>query len=373
VEEFEEVDETTSLLNQSNESFWTGVNRQAEHRSGIWDDHCVILFIMFMIKIFKWILIKVHLQIIGAWKICQEQIWDRHKNLPTDLPSQAGKNLVITGGNRGLGYEAVKKLIKSGFHVILGVRRPKELHEKLTEENITEGTFEALELDTSSLESVKSFAEKVLEKNYQIHVLINNAGIMFGPRKESTGGFEMQLATNHLGHFLLTHLLLPKLKESGRKESCSRIINVSSCAHYGGCWLNWEDLQSEQFYSPSGAYCTSKAAQVMMTLYLNQKLNSLENSNVKVFVLHPGVVKTDLYVNEKWLTVLMGFLMKTPEQGGDTLVHAAVGPDLENTDGGLYLENSQAYTPSSFCRNLENQLKLWNKSCELCGIEEFFQ
>ena len=68
-----------------------------------------------------------------------------------------------------------------------GVRRPKELHDKLTEENITEGTFEALELDTSSLESVKSFAEKVLEKNYQIHVLINNAGIMFGPRKESTG------------------------------------------------------------------------------------------------------------------------------------------------------------------------------------------
>lgn len=83
VEEFEEVDETTSLLNQSNESFWTGVNRQAEHRSGTWDDHCVILFIMFIIKIFKWILIKVHLQIIGAWKICQEQIWDRHKNLPT--------------------------------------------------------------------------------------------------------------------------------------------------------------------------------------------------------------------------------------------------------------------------------------------------
>jgi len=348
-----------------------GVDEFEESESGTWDDHIVILFIMFIIKIFKWILIKVHLQIIGAWKICQEQIWDRHKNLPTDLPS--GKNLVITGGNRGLGYEAVKKLIKSGFHVILGVRRPSELHEKLTKENITEGTFEALELDTSSLESVKTFAEKILEKNYQIHVLINNAGIMFGPRKESTGGFEMQLATNHLGHFLLTHLLLPKLKESGRKESCSRIINVSSCAHYGGCWLNWDDLQSEKFYSPSGAYCTSKAAQVMMTLYLNQKLNSLENSNVKVFVLHPGVVKTDLYVNEKWLTVLMGFLMKTPEQGGDTLVHAAVGPDLENTDGGLYLENSQAYTPSSFCRNLENQLKLWNKSCELCGIEEFFQ
>ena len=68
-----------------------------------------------------------------------------------------------------------------------GVRRPSELHEKLTEENITEGTFEALELDTSSLESVKTFAEKILEKNFQIHVLINNAGIMFGPRKESTG------------------------------------------------------------------------------------------------------------------------------------------------------------------------------------------
>ena len=205
------------------------------------------------------------------------------------------------------------------------MRRPNELTEKLNQENIQEGTFEALELDLMSMDSVKSFAKQILDKNIKIDVLINNAGIMFGSRKETQDGFESQLATNYLGHFLLTHLLLPKLKEAGKSGESARIINVSSAAHHGGCWLDWNDFQSKyvlhnvkiiefyyssniffrfrKFYQPEGAYCISKAAQVMMTIYLDQKLSSLEDTHVKVSAVHPGIVKTDLYVNVRYMTV----------------------------------------------------------------------
>ena len=107
-----------------------------------------------------------------------------------------------------------------------------------------QGSFEVFDLDLNSLESVRQFSQQVLSKNLPIHVLINNAGIMFGPRKESADGFELQLATNHLGHFLLIHLLMPKLREAGTKELPARVINVSSCDHFAGSWGNWNDFHS---------------------------------------------------------------------------------------------------------------------------------
>ena len=117
--------------------------------------------------------------------------------------------------------------------------------EKINKKTSFEGSFEAFELDLSSLDSVRNFAQQILAKNMPINVLINNAGIMFGPRRESKDGFELQLATNHLGHFLLTHLLLPKLREAGTKELSARVVNVSSCAHYAGSWTDWSDFQSK--------------------------------------------------------------------------------------------------------------------------------
>jgi len=319
----------------------------------------------------KKLLIWLHLNLVGAWKSCQEQIWDRHKSLPKNLPRKDGQTLVITGGGRGIGYEAVKKFLSMGYHVILGVRNPDEVLKKFAE-----GSIEAFELDLSSLDSVRNFAQKISAKNVPINVLINNAGIMFGPRRESKDGFELQLATNHLGHFLLTHLLLPKLREAGTPELSSRIVNVSSCGHQVGWWIDWNDFHSRQFYSPQGAYGISKAAQIMSTIHLNKELEAMENCHVTVNSLHPGVVRTELYQNSRYVTLIntlcCGFFMKTPEQGGDTLVHAATDPEIEGK-GGLYFENSQVYTPKYFTRVLKNQGKLWNYSCEACNIEDFFE
>ena len=142
-------------------------------------------------------------------------------------------------------YLKVEKKIRSvpTYLLILGVRKPQVVLEKMAKEEI-QGSFEVLDLDLNSLESVRQFSQQVLSKNLPIHVLINNAGIMFGPRKESADGFELQLATNHLSHFLLVHLLLPKLREAGTKESPARVINVSSCAHFAGGWIDWNDFHS---------------------------------------------------------------------------------------------------------------------------------
>ena len=123
------------------------------------------------------------------------------------------------------------------------------------------------------------------------------SGILFGPRKVTEDGYESQLATNYLGHFLLTSLLLPHLARSGD----ARVANVSSAASYAGSWLDWSDWTSlARHYSPEQAYGNSKAAQILFTRQLT-KLLEQTNSNVRSYSIHPGIVYTDLYVNVWWM------------------------------------------------------------------------
>jgi len=195
---------------------------------------------------------------------------------------------------------------------------------------------------------------------------------MFGDRKVTEDGFESQLATNYLGHFLLTHLLLPMLEKTGKQESPARIVNVSSCAHYCGSWMNFSDLQLSKVYSPEQAYGNSKAAQIMFTTHLSNMLKDRQ-INVEVYSVHPGVVYTDLYTNVWWVKIF-GFIarlmMKTAEQGGDTVVHAALDPDIVSYTQ-LYFENCRPGRNSSFTSRLENQAKLWGISCSLLEIQSF--
>lgn len=200
-----------------------------------------------------------------------------------------------------------------------------------------------------------------------------SAGIMFGKRQETEDGFELQMSTNYFGHFLLTSLLLDRLKETASKYSTNtRIVNVSSVAHYGGSWMDLQDLNLKGFYSEEAAYCQSKAAQVMFTRSLNRLLKDNGCDNLIVNAVHPGVVKTELF-DGVWLTkyfnILASLLMKTPEQGGQILVHAACSPDV--TEGGKYLTNYHESRSSSFVRDQLNQQELWNKTMDMLGIKEF--
>lgn len=316
---------------------------------------------------------SAHFNLIGANCLFQEQIWDRHKT-PENLPSGSGKTIVITGGNRGIGYHAVQTFLGLEYHVIIGCRNPDRVRQDLEvvvkSLNIN-GTFECLKLDLLDLNLVKEFAENVLKPERAIHVLINNAGIMLGPRVETPEGFESQFMTNYLSHFLLTSLLLPAIKRSGTPELKSRIVNVTSQAHHLGSRMNFDDLQLRNSYTPEAAYANSKMAQILFTKYLQSTV--LGDCNVTVNCVHPGVILTGLYTNVPWVRManfLASAVMKTPEQGSDAIVHAAISPDIEGKSG-VYLQNSQISSCDSFASSETNQGRLWDETMKLLNKTEF--
>jgi len=331
--------------------------------------------------VIKWLLtnlcLKIYLYFIGAVYIVKEQILKRPR-MPTLYPSQAERNIVITGGSSGIGMEAVKKLVKLGARVIVGCRSHELAQKKFDDmfkPDSSVGSVEVYNLDLRSLKSVRSFSKTVLSLDCPIHVLINNAGAIVFDRNETEDRFEEQLATNYLGHFLLSHLLLSKLRTSGQMGAPARIVNISSCAHYCGSWMDFSDMNLNQVFSPEQAYGNSKAAQIMFTIYLSNMLKS-HQAPVQVLSVHPGVVFTNFYSNVTWvqvLPILAKLVMKTAEQGADTLVHAALDPELAGSlaTSELYLENCRPARTSSFVKKLDNHVKLWNVTCSMLGIETF--
>lgn len=183
-----------------------------------------------------------------------------------ELPDAKRKIAVVTGGARGIGTEVIRGLLKANMYVIAGVRKPDSI--KIIAENMENGdNLTAFPLDLQSQKSVKQFAESVKEKFPVIHILVNNAGIMYCDYHLTEDGFENQLATNHLGHFYLTHLLLPALKKGGVAGEAARVVNVTSCAHYPGK-IYFDDINMTKHYDSTAAYAQSKLAQVNMTLSL---------------------------------------------------------------------------------------------------------
>nr|ACO11620.1 Retinol dehydrogenase 11 [Caligus rogercresseyi] len=310
---------------------------------------------------------RIYLTGVGVWMSLKEQILDRHKAL-TAITSNPGQVVVITGGSRGIGFEAAKKLIQNECMVIVGCRKIEEAERKLKEIPNSEGKFKVFPLDLQSLDSVRAFAGSVRETAPDIHVLLNNAGIMMSPHFETKDGFESQSQTNYLSHFLLSSLLLDRIR--------SRIVNVSSVAHVmAHRSTNWEDLQMKELYTPEGGYSNSKADQIMFTKYLQSKIDESPNykGKISVFALHPGVIYSDLYVHMPLgsvLKCLSGVLMKSQAQGGDTLIHAALSPELDGL-GGSYTENSQVVSASTFVSDPANQKKLWDKTLEILGMDKF--
>lgn len=205
-----------------------------------------------------------------------------------NFPSLQGKTIVITGGNTGLGFICAKEMVKLGpSKIVIACRDQKKANEaiqKIMEEVGEKGNLqiEYRPLDLNDLNSVKSFAETF--KGDKIDILLNNAGIMAVPQKETTAqGYEKQFGVNHLGHFLLTNLLLPNMNEQ------ARIVNVSSLSHVGAK-INFEDISYEKSYTPWVAYGQSKLANIYFTKELANRLPE----TIKTVSLHPGVVRTEL-------------------------------------------------------------------------------
>ncbi|XP_058386262.1 retinol dehydrogenase 13 isoform X3 [Diceros bicornis minor] len=199
------------------------------------------------------------------------------------------KTVIVTGANTGIGKQTALELAKRGGNIILACRDMEkcEAAAKDIRRETLNHHVNARHLDLASLKSIREFAAKIIEEEDQLHVLVNNAAVMRCPHWTTEDGFEMQFGVNYMGHFLLTNLLLDKLKASAP----SRIINLSSLAHVAG-HIDFDDLNWEKRkYDTKAAYCQSKLAIVLFTKELSRQL---QGTGVTVNALHPGVARTEL-------------------------------------------------------------------------------
>jgi len=272
-----------------------------------------------------------------------------------------GKIVVITGGNTGIGKETALALSRLGAKVIIGSRnvdKSKKVAQEIQDE--TGSQVIALELDLASFESVQKFATEILSKHSgdAIHILINNAGVMFIPEERTKDGNEKQIQVNHLGHFLLTKCLMPKLL----KAKPARIVNISSLAHTWTSDLNVDDLNLEmEGYGQIKAYAKSKLANILFTKELDRRYKDLE---VYSYAVHPGTVATEIssHIENKfpeWFNKSVGeffkqFFLKTSEMGAQTSIHCAIQPDPRLLSGS-YFADCRVSQPSKAALNETTQ------------------
>jgi retinol dehydrogenase 12 len=275
-----------------------------------------------------------------------------------------GKTFVITGANTGIGKITARELAKRGAHVILACRSLDKTQPVIDELKRETGNdkIEFVALDLADLASVRRCAEELLARNIPIHGLINNAGLA-GSRGTTKDGFELTFGTNHLGHYLLTRLLLDRLKQSGP----ARIINVASKSHYQAKGINWDALRAKtKSRTGLNEYAVSKLSNVLFTKELARRL---EGSNVTTYALHPGVVATDVWRRVpgpmRWV---MKKFMVTPEEGAQTSIRCATAPELATETGRYYDRDGQERRPAKLANDEQLAKQLWTKSAEWTGL-----
>ena len=212
----------------------------------------------------------------------------------TEIPSQAGKTVLITGANSGIGYQAAMELARHGAHVLLGCRSESKGNAALDRlrAEAPGARAELAVVDMASLDSIRAFATRFVQTGDSLDVLVNNAGVMALPDREVTAdGFERQFGTNHLGHFALTGLLFPALL----KAAAPRVVTVASLAHRNGK-VEFDNLQSERQYKPWDTYNNSKLANLLFATELDRKVRAAGLPLLSVAV-HPGVSKTSIIDN----------------------------------------------------------------------------
>ena len=223
-------------------------------------------------------------------------------------------------------------------------------------------------LDLSVLQSVRTFADAFISRNLPLHILINNAGVMYPPYSQTQDGYESQFEINYLSHFYLTQLLLDTLKQSGTEQSWSRIVNVSSCMHVlGSSDLETYGRKCEYWYqySSHASYCDSKLAIIASSYAMDRKLRE-DSESVSVCAVHPGVVKSNLWRHlSRFNSLLVAIPYKltylSTEQGADTILYAALSPEVEGQSG-CYYDNSKRCKSSQLSYDEDFQANLWTRS-----------
>jgi retinol dehydrogenase-14 len=282
------------------------------------------------------------------------------------MRAMEGKLVVITGATAGIGKEAARGLAGMGARVVLVGRNPEKSHAVAEEIRATAtASVDVALADFASLRSVRQLAETLADRYPRIDVLLSNAGV-FRVRRAVTGdGFEETFAVNHLAPYLLTNLLVARLKESAP----SRVVVVASAAHYGQT-LDFDDLQSERSYKAMRTYGRSKLANVMFTYALARQLGG---SGVTVNCLHPGFVATSLGSGNRIpvkpfmaLFRLTGRAISV-KQGADTPIYLASSAEVEGVHGKYFdVRREKMSSPQSY--NTDEQDRLWDVSAKLAGL-----
>jgi NAD(P)-dependent dehydrogenase (short-subunit alcohol dehydrogenase family) len=283
-----------------------------------------------------------------------------------DVADMTGKTVVITGGNSGIGLETAVALSKAGARTLITARDRARGEAAVADIRARSGSddVDLVVFDLASMASIREGAAAILQRCGRIDVLVNNAGVVLSDRRETVDGFEATFAVNHLGHFVLTDLLLERIKQSAP----GRIVNVASTAHKGARkGLDFDDLQSTRAYGGMQVYSKSKLANIYFTTELARRL---EGTGVTVNCLHPGTVATGYGrdgdasgVLAFGVTVIRPFILSAA-QGARTSIYLASSPEVAGVTGQYFVKFS-ARKPSARAQDDEAARRLWKLSEEL--------
>ncbi|MGB8365303.1 MAG: oxidoreductase [Rhizomicrobium sp.] len=288
-----------------------------------------------------------------------------------DISDQSGKTAIVTGATSGIGKETARVLAGKGAKVILAVRNTVKGRSVADDirKSLPQADIFVRRLDLASLSSVKAFADSCLQDEARLDILVNNAGVMFPPYTKTEDGFELQMGTNHLGHFALAGRLLPLLKATHE----SRIAVVSSLAHTRGK-IDFEDMQWERRpFNTQQAYCDSKLANLYFTLELARRLKA-RGDNIIVAAAHPGWTKTELQRHSGVLQFLNHLFSQGPDMGALPTLRAACAPDVRPGDYFGPSRFSEMHgpavkvSPAKRAQDHDIARKFWAVSEELTGV-----
>ncbi|GAA6073766.1 retinol dehydrogenase 14a [Tachysurus ichikawai] len=279
------------------------------------------------------------------------------------------KTVIVTGANSGIGKATAAELLRREARVIIACRsveRGDRAAQEIRQLQPDTGQLLVRPLDLACMSSVRSFCLQINKEEPRLDVLINNAGVYQCPYSRTEDGFEMQFGVNHLGHFLLTHLLLDLLKRSAP----SRVVVVSSKLYKRG-EINFDDLNSEHCYDAAAAYARSKLANLLFTLELSRRL---EDTGVTVNALTPGIVRTNLgrhvhvpLLAKPLVSLASWALLRSPEEGAKTSVYLACSPDVEGVRGKCFADcQEMKLLPKATDEDVAK--KLWDISEVMVGI-----
>jgi NAD(P)-dependent dehydrogenase (short-subunit alcohol dehydrogenase family) len=301
----------------------------------------------------------------------------------TDTINSSKKVVLITGGNRGIGLVTARKLAERGCHVILTSRSIEsgQAAVAMIQQQVPGAEVEMMQLDLASFASIHAFAEAFHATALPLDVLINNAGLMVVEKQPrfTADGFEMTFGTNHLGHFLLVHLLLPDLLRSAP----SRLVVVASQTHIDGIGsgpgvdFDYDNLRAEKYYQPDVFYKNSKLANIWFAYELQRRL---AGTGVTVNAVCPGYVPSTIAEHipnpvARWMFKNVGARFadtRTVEEGAESLVFVALDPSLDGV-GGIFSTDSTIIPSSPASYDEQAARRLWDSSLAMCGIEQYGQ